>query len=148
MNLFPIILHLHSGIRWLVLAVLLLSIINALAKRSKGLEQTNFNCGINRLALIIVHLQFLFGLILYFISPKVIFAASSMKEPVLRFFLVEHLLLMTASVVLVTIGFVRFDRAQDIRKKYRNILIYYSIALFLILVSIPWPFLRYGGNWF
>lgn len=148
MTVYPIILHLHSGLRWLVLASLLLSIANALINRSKGFEKTTFNCGINRLSLIIVHLQFLFGLVLYFISPKVIFAASSMKDPLLRFFLVEHLLLMIISVVLVTIGFIRFDRTDDPGKKYRNIIIYYSIALILILASIPWPFLRYGGSWF
>lgn len=148
MNIYSLFLHIHSGIRWLVLATLLAAVIIALLKRFAGFKRKCDDCIINRLAMILVHLQLLFGLVLYFISPKVIFAASSMKDPVLRFFLVEHVLMMLIAIALITTGYVKADRAGENNKKYNIILTFYSIGLALILAAIPWPFLSYGGGWF
>jgi membrane protein DedA with SNARE-associated domain len=94
-----------------------------------------------------MHLQLIIGLILYFISPKVIFSGSSMSDPILRFFLVEHISLMLIAVVLITVGYVKTKKIEGV-KKYRTILIYYVISLLLILASIPWPFRDLGGKWF
>jgi membrane protein DedA with SNARE-associated domain len=95
-----------------------------------------------------MHLQLVIGFVLYFISPKVIFSASSMKDSVLRFFLVEHISLMIIAVVLITIGYVKSNRAADEMKKHKKLIIYYTIALVLILASIPWPFRGLGAGWF
>jgi membrane protein DedA with SNARE-associated domain len=78
----------------------------------------------------------------------VIFDAASMKDSLLRFFLVEHIGLMIIAVILVTIGYVKSDRVADEFKKNKQILVYYSVALLLILVSIPWPFRGLGTGWF
>ena len=39
-------------------------------------------------------------------------------------------------------------RASASAKKHRTIALYYSIALVLILASIPWPFRNLGAGWF
>jgi membrane protein DedA with SNARE-associated domain len=70
-----------------------------------------------------------------------------MKDSLLRFFLVEHISLMMIAVVLVTIGYVKSDRATDEFKKYKLVVIYFSIALLLILAAIPWPFRALGAGW-
>jgi high-affinity Fe2+/Pb2+ permease len=125
-----------------------MAIVNAAVKLSRKSTEEIKDCVINRLALIIMHIQLVLGLVLYFISPKVIFSASSMKDGFLRFFLVEHISLMIIAVILVTVGYVKSDRAEDMIKKNKRVLIYYSIAFVLILASIPWPFRPLGAGWY
>jgi membrane protein DedA with SNARE-associated domain len=79
---------------------------------------------------------------------KVVFSATSMKDSLTRFFLVEHLALMIIAIVLITIGYIKSDREDDMMKKQKLLLIYYTIALILILVAIPWTFRALGAGWF
>jgi membrane protein DedA with SNARE-associated domain len=142
------LIHIHSGLRWLVLIFILAVIIGAayrLITRTNSGRCCQF---VNRFALTFTHLQILIGLILYFISPRVLFAASSMKDSVLRFFLVEHIGLMIVAAALITIGYFRAKKATDDVKKFKALLIYYSIALLLILSAIPWPFRGMNTGWF
>jgi len=148
MSFYPVFVHIHSSLRWLVLLFILAAIVNAGFKLSRRSSSDCKDCAFNRLTLMSVHLQFILGLLLYFLSPKVVFAAASMTNKLLRFFLVEHISLMILAVILITIGYVKSDRAVDELKKYKLVLIYYSIALLLILISIPWPFRGFGGGWF
>ena len=147
MSFYSFFVHIHAGLRWLVLIFILIAIFNSAYKLSKHSLTNNKDSIFNRLSLIFMHLQLVFGLVLYFISPKVIFSAASMKDSVLRFFLVEHILLMIIAVILITIGYVKSKRAIVESKKYKLLVIYYSIALLLILAAIPWPF-RGLGSWF
>lgn len=143
-----ILRHAHSGLRWFVLIALILAIVNAVGKTNGTKAFTDKDKKYGLFALIFTHLQFVIGLVLYFTSPKVVFAASSMKSDVLRFFLVEHILLMLIAVVLITIGYSRSKRALTDAKKFKSILIFYLIGLILILAGIPWPFQNYGTSWF
>ena len=147
MSIFSILIHLHSVLRWLVLLFIVIAIVNASVKLNRKSPVKLKDCIFNRLTLIFMHLQLVLGLVLYFISPKVIFNAASMKDSLLRFFLVEHISLMIIAVVLVTIGYVKSDRATDEFKKYKLVVIYFSIALLLILAAIPWPFRGLGAGW-
>jgi CDP-diglyceride synthetase len=98
--------------------------------------------------LIITHIQFLLGLSLYFISPKVIFATSSMKVAVSRFYLVEHISLMLIAILLITIGYSKWKKINNVKSASKKLFTYYLIGLILILISIPWPFRDLGGAWF
>lgn len=148
MSFYNTLIHIHSGFRWLVLlfiiVVIIMAIIN-LNKKSGGKSGRNLP---GLLALIFTHLQLVTGFILYFISPKVIFDASSMKNSMLRFFLVEHIALMLIAILLITIGYVKYKRISDAARRNKNLVVYYTIALVLILVSIPWPFRNLGAGWF
>ena len=75
MNIYTLFVHIHSGLRWLVLLFLIIAIANSAVKLSRKSAPGSGDCVFNRLAMILMHLQLLFGLVLYFISPKVIFAA-------------------------------------------------------------------------
>ncbi len=147
MSIFSILIHLHSVLRWLVLIFIVIAIVNASVKLTRKSPAKLKDCIFNRLTLIFMHLQLVLGLVLYFISPKVIFNPASMKDSLLRFFLVEHISLMIIAVVLVTIGYVKSDRATGEFKKHKLIVIYFSIALLLILAAIPWPFRGLGAGW-
>ncbi len=146
--MYSLLSHAHSGLRWFVLITLLVAIINAIGKTKGNHSFTKRDIRLALMALVFTHTQFLLGLILYFISPKVVFSADSMSNDVLRFFLVEHIFIMLIAVLLITIGYSRAKRAIDEGKKFRNILVFYLLGLILILAGIPWPFQNYGTSWF
>lgn len=137
----------HSGLRWVLLFSFISSLIILYKSGRKGISAGKVK-PYALTTLILTHVQFLLGLGLYFISPKVIFAASAMKDSVQRFFLVEHISLMLVAIVLVTLGYSKWKKQPDARKGYRMLFNYYLIALILILISIPWPFRIAGSSWF
>jgi len=137
------LLHAHNGLRWLVLLALVTAIILALTgwfgKREweKGDKLTGL------LLTIFMDLQFLTGVILYaFVSPitKAAFNdfGAAMKNADLRFYAVEHILLMVIALVLVHIGRAKSKKAKTPLAKHHSAAIYYGISLVLILVAIPW----------
>lgn len=142
-----ILVRAHSGLRWIVLALLLAAIFNALASRSKGKYEKKDKM-LNLFAMIFLHVQLLIGLVLYFISPKVMFIEGWMKMKPLRFFGLEHILLMIVAIALVTIGRRKAENATLPAKKHANIVKWYVIGLVLILAGIPWPFRNLGTGWF
>jgi uncharacterized membrane protein AbrB (regulator of aidB expression) len=48
--------------------------------------------------------------------------------------------MMTIAIILITIGAAMAKRETDDKKQYRIIFQYFTIALLLILIAIPWPF--------
>jgi cytochrome c biogenesis factor len=148
MNFYSILIHIHSGLRWLALVFLILAIADAAVKMRRRYDIGKSRPAFHLPAMILMHIQLLVGLVLYFISPKVVFDASSMKDTVLRFYLVEHIALMLVAIILITVGYVKAKKKSDPVKKNRTLLIYYAIGLILILVSIPWPFRGLGAGWF
>ena len=98
-----------------------------------------------------INFQFLIGLILYiFLSPYTQEAFSNfgdaMGNTTLRFWAVEHILMMIGSLAVFHIGTAKVKRAQTDRSKFKTRFIYYSIAFILILLAIPWPFREMGRN--
>lgn len=140
--------HAHSGLRWVVLVLLLVAIGNAFMKWQGNKEFQGGDKKIGLFAMVFTHIQFLIGLVLYFISPRVIFAAESMKNAAARFFLVEHLSIMLLAIAVITIGYSRAKRTEDDSKKFKTTFIFFLIGLILILAGIPWPFRGYGTGWF
>jgi hypothetical protein len=140
--------HLHAIMRWLLLGFLLITLIISLVRLMgrKGLSPTGILTA--RYSLIAAHIQLLAGFVLYIISPKVVFSASSMQSPILRFFLVEHVLIMLLAVTLITVGYIRLKKRIGSGVSSRLAFWYYLSALILLLAGIPWPFMKYGGAWF
>lgn len=143
-----ILQHLHSVNRWIILVLLILTIVTAFQGWFGKKAYTEGDRKKALFTLIFTHIQFILGLILYFISPMVK-NGGSMKDPIWRFYAVEHFLVMIIAVILITIGYaVGKRKAADIAK-FKTIAIYYLIALLLILISIPWPFREgLGGGWY
>ena len=138
----------HSILRWL----LLLAAFWALSRVWSGLIGRKVWTKQDKVAGLVfttlLNVQFLIGLILYIISPYISGLrsnmAASMKDPVARFFLVEHPFAMIIAVIVAQIGFSVSKRAPEDRSKFLKAAIFYTIAVILILVAIPWPFLKHG----
>ena len=140
-----ILKHAHSGLRWVVLILMLLAIVNSLISRNYEKKHKM----INLFAMISLHTQLLIGLGLYFYSDKVSFASGWMKIPMFRFYGMEHLLGMIVAIVLVTIGRKIAEKQSTDIVKHKKIRTFYTIALVIIIASIPWPFrTALGGAWF
>lgn len=136
-------LALHSVLRWAVLAAVGARIGLAATSLSKPFGVWDRRLGIA--AIITLDVQFLLGVGMFWgVSPATTAAmadiGAAMKEPFLRFWLVEHPIAMIAAVVLAHVGNVRIKRAVDDAAKHKAALIFYSLALVLILAAIPWPF--------
>lgn len=143
-----ILVRSHSGLRWVVLALLVYAIVNAMLSRHRG-EYLKKDKMINLFAMVFLHIQLLLGLILYFISPKVVFVEGWMKAPQARFFGLEHIAVMVLAIALVTIGRRKAENEPVARKKHSKIMLWYTIGLILIFASIPWPFRNLGvTTWF
>lgn len=138
MDLYLPFKHLHSGWRYLVLALLLLAIINAFyGWLGKG-KYSGASRKLNLFTLISAHLQFVFGLVLYFLSPKVRTddMGMAMKDAISRYWTVEHAIMMLLAIVLITIGHSKSKKALVGTVKHRNIAIFYTLALIIIIAAI------------
>ncbi|MBO9728349.1 MAG: hypothetical protein J7623_06890 [Chitinophaga sp.] len=142
--MYPAILALHSLVRWLLLASLIFAIYRAWRGWLSGKTFSSFDHTIRRWTIIFAHIQFLVGLYLYFISPLISYFWAHFKEAVhqreIRFFGMEHSLMMMIAVVVLTIGAAKSRRQSSDTAKFKTMAIWFSIALFIILTSIPWAF--------
>jgi len=89
-------------------------------------------------------IQLLIGLILYFNNSWFAQLKSNtsevMKNGALRFFAMEHALMMIVAWLLVHVGRSMVKRSDIDAQKHKRSLIYFGIALVIILAMIPWPF--------
>ncbi|RYD81449.1 MAG: hypothetical protein EOP53_06360 [Sphingobacteriales bacterium] len=139
--MYQILQPLHSYLAYFVLAGLVISVVVVLMNNGKPF--TDRERKLSLLGLIPAHLQWVFGVILYFVSPLGINSATAgfMKNSSLRLYVMEHPLMMVIAVVLITVGYSRAKRMIGSDKGNKSILIFYAIGLVLILSRIPW------GNW-
>ena len=138
------LIHAHSGLRWVALFLLVFAIFNALRSQASGKYEKKDKM-INLFAMVMLHIQLVIGLALYFMSSKVAFVEGWMSSDVAggmyRFYGLEHLLGMVVAIAIVTMGRSKAEKKlKGTRDKHRRILISYSIGLLIILAMIPWPF--------
>ncbi len=156
-KMYNTILTLHSLFRWLVVASLLIAIIRSYSGWLSGHVFTPKDNRLRHITATIAHMQLALGLWLYFISPVIDYFLHHYKEAVhmrqIRFFGMEHSLMMLAAIILITIGSLASKRKTTDKAKFKTKAIWFTIALVVILINIPWPFspmvarpwLRLGG---
>ncbi|MDX1478793.1 MAG: cytochrome B [Saprospiraceae bacterium] len=142
------LIHAHSGLRWIVLALVIIAILQCVPAWNKGKAWTESKRKLVMYAMIFMHIQVVIGLILYFMSPKVQFGEGFMQNAQLRFFAVEHIVLMLLAAVFVTIGYVRAKRKPTDIERFKSIFWFYLIGLLVLIAGIPWPFRGLGAAWF
>jgi hypothetical protein len=137
-------LWLHSWLRWAVLLTGLVAWLRAISGKTARRPWTPKDELWGLLLTISVDLQFLVGVVLYaFLSPIVRQGlrnfSVAMQINVVRFFTIEHVIGMIAGIALVHIGRVKIRKAADADRKHRLAMVFYGIALVLMIISIPWP---------
>lgn len=147
-RMYPTVLYLHSWLRWVVLISALWTIVStARALRGDGKLDRRGQIAA-KLFTGTLDLQILLGLLLYFLlspyTPDSFSAfAQSMKVSVLRYFALEHPFTMLLAAAVSHVFTKRARKAPNERLRQRRLLIGTSVALLLILIGIPWPFLPY-----
>jgi len=138
------LLILHSINRWLVLASLFYAIGTAWTGLRSGAAFSSRHNAVRHITATISHVQLLLGLSLYMISPVVKFNVAEAVGTAFvsehMFFRVVHIAAMVAAVVMITIGSAKAKRATADRQKFGTMLVWFAIALLIILAAIPWPF--------
>jgi hypothetical protein len=148
------LLHLHSFLRWAILLFFLIAIFKSLGAGNKPFTKSHATAGLVLTTL--CDLNFLVGLIQWFTGGfglklfQQMPMADIMKAPVYRFFAVEHITGMLIAIVLVHIGRSYAKKNISDRQKHRKTVLFYVIALIIMLAVIPWPFreIGQGRGWF
>lgn len=136
------LLHLHNALRWVIVIAGLVAVVKAILNAS---ARKPYQKGPGTVFVAALHVELLVGLILYFGVSGLAAAfradpGASMKIAALRFFGVEHLVLMLSAVIVATIGGARARRAADEAQKNKTARTFFLIALVLLALGIPWPF--------
>lgn len=131
----------HSLLRYGVLIGVLLAFLFNLRGWLMGRPILTGERMITIVAMVLCHVQLVFGVILYLqnIGP-----ISRMEELHQRFWKYEHPTAMILAVALVTVGRVLSKKANSEPIKQRHIAIFYGIGLLLMLWATPWPFTEVG----
>jgi hypothetical protein len=148
--MYTALLTVHSYLRWVVLLVALVVLVRAIAGVAQRRPWTPADDRATRLFGISLDTQMLLGFILYFfLSPFTMSAWSdigaAMRDSTARFIVIEHQVGMIIAVALTHIGRSRIGKNRDSASRHRQALIFFGLALLVMLVSIPWPG-RPGGR--
>ncbi len=137
--MYTFFLHLHSGLRWLILLAAIIVVLKSLVGLFGGTKYGKFDKIIAPSFVGLMHLQLLIGLILYlFLSPYTSNFSFNMSDDVIRFWAVEHLALMLFSVIAAQVGRSISKKTDDAQVKYRFQSIFFGMSLVLMLMGIPW----------
>ena len=147
--MYPLLLTLHSILRWIVLILAIVTVVRAVIGWVGKQEGTALD---NRLGMLLsagMDLQVVLGFILYILlSPLTTTAlqdfGAAMSNETLRYWSIEHAFLMIGALILVHVGRATSKVAGEATSKHKRAVIFFGLATLAILVAIPWPFFSYG----
>ncbi len=145
MLLNSIFLDLHSILRWVMLLLMIVVIVNSLIGWTQKRKYTKSDAQLSLFTMISADIQLLIGLILWFTGPYGLSAYTNsgfgevMKSSVLRFFAMEHPLAMIIAIVLIHVGHTQGKKNISDEKKFKRQFWWYLAALIILIAMIPWP---------
>ena len=138
-----VLLVLHNLLRWLILLFGILTVVGALIGVSGRKKFTAGDSRSNFFFMLAMDIQLLIGLALYFVGAwydRLKHLSENMKDANLRFFTMEHEIMMILAWILVHMGRVFVKKTSSSRVKFIRSLVFFGIALVIILFATPWPF--------
>lgn len=129
-----LLLHTHSSLRYLVLLFLLIVIVKSIIGWTGKKPFAKIDNTFSLVLLIVTHLQFVAGLVLYFVSPKV--SMDGAMTDIYRYFTVEHASAMILAVGLITGARSASKKAVDDERKFKILAIFNLIALAVIVITL------------
>lgn len=143
-------LHLHSVLRWVILILLLIAVYKSIAGKNKPFTSGHRRTGL--FLMITADIMLLVGIYQWIAGPMGLKSIQLngmsvvMKNSVLRFFAVEHLVGMLIAIILIHIGYSYSKKDIPDSVKHKRAFLFYGLALLIILIFIPWPFREVGGG--
>ena len=140
--MYELVLTAHSWLRWVALIAGLMAVVMAFTASPRA----------DRWGLILVialDIQLLLGLALYLaLSPntKAIFGnfGAAMRDPVARFWAVEHVSLMVFAVVMAHVGRVLARKAASPAARRKRLLVCFALSTIAMIAATPWPGMASG----
>ncbi|MCP4457965.1 MAG: hypothetical protein GY816_08075 [Cytophagales bacterium] len=134
-----IVFHAHSGLRWLILLLIVFLILKSLIGWFSGGIYSKFDKILGSATVGLLDLQLILGFLLYFLhsafTKNLTFNMSNTSE---RFWSVEHLILMILAISAAHIGKVKAKKSEINRTKFKFQAIFFFISLILMIMGIPW----------
>lgn len=137
-----IFLSLHSWLRWVVLGLGVYALYTNYRGWKFKLLYGGFYKRLNSWFIASLHTQLILGLIIYFGTStmmKNILAdfGASMKLAETRFWSVEHIMGMVVGIAIAQVGNIKAKLAADDAQSYKTAFIWFSVALLIIVLMIP-----------
>ncbi len=147
--MYSLVLRTHSVLRWLIIIAGLFAVVRAWrATASPGPAKAPAS---GMVFMAFFDVQVLVGLILHLtLSPITTVAlhrfGAVMSNDVARFWVVEHPFGMLVALSLAHLGRVSSRRGVEDSRRRRRAAICFTLALVIVLISVPWPFMAYGRS--
>ena len=152
-KMYSFLLIVHSWLRYPVLLLVLLIVLRCAAGLLRSREWNGADEGLGGWLIRLWDLQFLLGLVLYFLSPITQYAFANFGEAMgdrqLRVVTLEHPLLMLLATAALHVGWVRVRKAAAAPAKLPRWLVVVAVAALLTAIAIPWqgrPLLRISAE--
>lgn len=142
------LLLVHSLLRYIILVLIGIVLYRSYVGMKRN---SSFNHKDNEFSLFLLiasHSMLLIGLIQYFFGDKGLALIKAhgmgvaMKDATMRFFSVEHSLVMIIAIVLIHLGRSATKKLVHDKVKHKKLFTFTLIALLLILSRMPWPFME------
>jgi hypothetical protein len=143
--MFPVLLQIHSILRWVILILLVLSILQSFLGWIKKRELREGDTKLWLFTMIFAHTTLLIGLILLLFGTYGILSSGLpegvilMKNTFYRFYWVEHPSGMVVATILITLGRSMVKKQITDPLKYKRAFWLFLLALVVIILVVPWP---------
>lgn len=138
-----IILAAHNLLRWVIVILAVYALVRLILGWVQKKDWIQPDQKAVTFFTIALDIQLLLGLLLYFVFSDLIKAAFSdfgaaMGNQVLRFFTVEHSLMMVLAIVVAHVANAAGKKDLPDAKKYQRVTLLVGLAVVLIVAGIPW----------
>jgi hypothetical protein len=140
-----VLLQVHSILRWVLLILLVLSIVQSFLGWTRKRELREVDAKLWLFTMISAHTTLLIGLILLLFGRFGILSSglpegvNLMQDKFYRFFWIEHPFGMLVATALITLGRGVVKKQIPDPVKYKRAFWFLTVALLIILATIPWP---------
>jgi hypothetical protein len=142
----PVLLLLHSILRWVILVLLAVAIVKSYNGMTAGRSYSESDRKIGLFLMISAHTTLLLGLLLWFFGAFGLALVVDpgmgvvMKNSVMRYWVVEHFVGLLIAIALITIGRGVAKKSIPDATKFKRAFWLFLVALIIILATVPWPF--------
>ena len=127
--------YIHTFLSVIFVIISVTSVIRFYLGWSKKLDFTKYDNWLAKALLVTLYLQMLMGVYLFYtkLSAKIVIQNNSLDD---RFWPVEHFFVMFFSILTAQLGYVYAKNLKSSEKKFKTLIIYYSISLVLVMFSL------------
>ncbi len=139
MEFYDLVINTHGFVSSVFTIIAVVILARSIRCWSLKKAYTKWDRNISVLFLIFLYVQLVLGILLYFVLGDQSDGAASMKEAAeqmsLRFWALEHFVIMIFALFLSQIGWVFIHKSKLDINKHKNTLFYFGTSILLIFIS-------------